>query len=515
MVAALAALGSVYLAADKLWTSRHSVTVQPSASDARPAASAASVVVAAAFNPPPHSIAVLPFVNLSGDKEQDYFSDGLTEELLNSLSRINELQVAARTSSFFFKGKDVDLGTITHKLNVASVLEGSVRRSGRIVRITAQLNNAATGFHLWSQSYDRDLGDVLQLQAEIADAVANALKVTLLGDVAARVELGGTRNPAAFDAYLRGLKAFHMVHNAQDEEAAIAVYAEAIGLDPNYAIARAARSLALTDYANNYATGATISASYETAKSDAQLAIARAPALGDGYLALASLLESESLDLTHAAEHFERARALAPGSAEVARRYGHFSARLGHTDAALAAARRAVQLDPLNPAMYRLLSFVLRVSRRYEEAVDAAQAAVDLDAENPRALTTRGLAYYDAGDYQRARASCESARPAADPSGDFYGILACLALSYEKLGRHADAEAMLTRLQSSYGDRVAYQHAEIYAQWDDAPKALAWLEKAIRLRDPGVAILKVDPLLDPVRNEPRFQSIQQALTFPP
>jgi TolB-like protein len=144
------------------------------------------------FHPPPHSIAVLPFVNLSGDKEQEYFSDGLTEELLNSLSQINELQVAARTSAFSFKGKEADIGTIAHKLNVAAVLEGSVRRSEHTVRVTAQLINAVTGFHLWSKTYDRDLGDVLKLQTEIATAVAEALKVTLLGDVAVKIELGGT-----------------------------------------------------------------------------------------------------------------------------------------------------------------------------------------------------------------------------------------------------------------------------------------------------------------------------------
>src|SRR5205807_4619578 len=136
------------------------------------------------------SIAVLPFVNMSGDPKQEYFSDGLTEELLNSLARINELQVAGSRSSFYFKGKDVDLGTVAHKLNVAAVLEGSVRRSAHTVRITAQLINAATGFHLWSKTYDRDLGDVLKLHTEIATAVASALKVTLLGDLAAKVEHG-------------------------------------------------------------------------------------------------------------------------------------------------------------------------------------------------------------------------------------------------------------------------------------------------------------------------------------
>src|SRR5262249_30766383 len=155
-------------------------------------------------------------------------------ELLNDLARINELQVAARTSAFSFKGKDTDIGTIARKLNVGAVLEGSVRRSGHKIRITAQLNNAVTGFHLWSQTYDRDLGDVLQLQTEIATAVAAALKVTLLGDAAAKINLGGTRNPAAFDAYLRASMAFQSRHEEKDIPAAIATYTEAIRLDPNF-----------------------------------------------------------------------------------------------------------------------------------------------------------------------------------------------------------------------------------------------------------------------------------------
>src|SRR6266481_1178262 len=209
-------------------------------------------VTAPAFNPPAHSIAVLPFTNMSGDKGQDYFSDGLSEELLNSLARISELQVAARTSSFYFKGEHADLQTIAHKLNVASVLEGSVRRAGHKIRITAQLNNAITGFHLWSQTYDRDLSDVLALQMEIANAVASALKVALLGDVAAKIEAGGTRDPAAFDAYLRASKAYREYQNDKDVQAAIAGYTEAIRLDPEYALAYADRSLAFSTFATNF-----------------------------------------------------------------------------------------------------------------------------------------------------------------------------------------------------------------------------------------------------------------------
>jgi len=435
--------------------------------------------------------------------------------LLNSLSRINELQVAARTSSFFFQGKHPDITTVGHKLNVAAVLEGSVRRSGNTMRITVQLNNALTGFHLWSQNYDRDLGDVLALQTDIADAVASALKVTLLGDVAARIELGGTHNPAAFDAYLRGLKASNMVHDVKDDEAAIAALAEAIRLDPSYALALAAQSLALTDYADNFATGSAIHSSYESARDAAGKAIARAPALADGYVALANVLESESLDFAQAAKEYQRGVSLAPGNVQAAYRYGFFAVLMGHTDDGFAAIRRAVQLDPLNPAVHRLLSFALRMSHHYEEAVGAAQAALALDAHNPGALTTLGLAYYALDDYQGARDSCERMQPLTGAAGGYFGIQVCLALAYEKLGRRADAETMLTNLQSWYGDRGAYQYVQIYSQWADTPQALAWLEKAMQLRDSGLAELKVDALLDPLRNEPRFQAVQHALRFPP
>ena len=186
-----------------------------------------------------------------------------------------------------------------------------------------------------------------------------------------------------------------------------------------------------------------------------------------------------------------------------------------HTDDGLATIRRAVRLDPLNPAVHRLLSFALRVSRRYDEALGAATAALALDAENPGVLTTVGLNYYAVGDYQAARTSCERTRPVPDPSETFSGIHVCLAITYEKLGRHADAAAMLQTLQSWYGDRGAYEYAEVYAQWGNRTKALEWLEKGLRLHDSSLVALQVDYLLDPLRDEPRFQAVRRALKFPP
>src|SRR6516164_1240120 len=229
-VAVLVLAALAYVLISKPWISK------PAAPPAKANAPSSLGAPPGAVPPPPPSIAVLPFVNISGDKDQEYFSDGLTEELINSLVEIEGLRVAARASSFSFK-EHPDIATVARKLNVGAVLEGSVRRSGNTVRITTQLINAVTGFHLWSKTYDRDLGDVLALQTEIATAVASALEVTLLGDVATKIELGGTRNPAAFDAYLRGSEADESGRVAKDLETAIAGYSEAIRLDPNYALA--------------------------------------------------------------------------------------------------------------------------------------------------------------------------------------------------------------------------------------------------------------------------------------
>jgi TolB-like protein/Flp pilus assembly protein TadD len=487
LVAVVLVLGATgYLAIEEPWISK-------------PAASAA-------FSPPPHSIAVLPFVNLSGDKEQEYFSDGLTEELLNSLAEINELQVAARTSAFSFKGTDNDIGMIARKLNVGAVLEGSVRRSANTIRITAQLINAVTGFHLWSKTYDRDLGDVLKLQTEIATAVAGALKVTLLGDIAAKVELGGTRNPAAFDAYLRGAKAFSSRRDAKDLPAAIAAYTEAIRLDPHYALAFAGRSIAFSGTAQEAETTAATREGFDKAQADAREALALAPDLAQAHLALA-FVSDNTLDFTQAGEAYERALALAPGNAEVLRHSGEFAAYMGHFDAGVAAARRAVVLDPLARESHTVLGRALHAGRRYQEAVAAFAEVISLAPDFKDTYGERGLAYYGLGDLESARASCET-KP------DFWFSQQCLAVIYDKLRRHADAEGALAKLEALQGDEAAYQYAEIYAQWGNRAKALEWLETALRLRDPGLVLLKIDPLMDPLRQEPRFKAVMRELKFP-
>jgi TolB-like protein len=500
IVALALALG--YLVVDKFWIARPPPAAQSTASavTAPPSPAPAGTGV---FAPPPHSVAVLPFVNISGDKEQEYFSDGLTEEVLNSLARVNELQVTGRTSAFYFKGKDVDIATIAHKLNVASVLEGSVRRAGHTVRVTAQLINPTTGFHLWSKTYDRDLGDVLKMQTEIAEAVATALKATLLTGTAVAAETGGTHNATAFDAYLRATKALSEAHSGQDYAAAVASYDEALRLDPNYAFAVAGRAHALT-WESSWVTDPTKNRELlRKARADADRAVVLIPEAGDSHFARAWVLE-HALELTEANREYERAQALAPGNAVILAFSGRFAVLMGRTEAGLDTVRRATQLDPLSRGTQSLLMVSLYAARRYSESIAAAEYVLAFDPDFPGIHHQIGLNYYQLGDIDRARSTCESA------SDEWR----CLAVTYNRLGRRTDAEAVFAKLDAAWAHAYPYAEAEIYAQWGNAAKALDALDAAVRARDASLILLKTDPLLDPMRGDPRFQAIERALKFP-
>jgi TolB-like protein/tetratricopeptide (TPR) repeat protein len=481
---AVLAAALAYIAIDRLLISRHSPLNAPPAVPSTQMAPSAPAT-AAAFNPPTHSLAVLPFVNMSGDPGQEYFSDGLTEELLNSLSRISELHVAARTSAFSFKGKDTDIGTIARKLNVGAVLEGSVRRSAHTVRVTTQLVDAVSGFHLWSQVYDRSL--------------------VLSSDAAPKIEIGGTHNAAALDEFLRGRKGQHDATNADDWPPVVAAYDAAIRLDPNFALAFAARSAAHSSSAGG-ASGAAFVEQSRLAEADARRAIELAPELADGHLALGYHFRL-LLDFHQMSAESSQALALAPGNALVLEVTGNFASLMGQHDVAVSAARRAVELDPLNDEAYAALGDVLRFARHYREAIDAYAHALTLNPRDARSQVFTGLSQYSLGDFQGARASCETGRR-------WPFSLVCIAVTDDKLGGHADAAAALEKLRSFRGEGAAYQYVGIYAQWGQTGKALEWLDTALRIRDVGLANLKVDPLLDPLRNEPRFEAVMRELKFP-
>jgi tetratricopeptide (TPR) repeat protein len=369
------------------------------------------------------------------------------------------------------------------------------------------LINAQNGFHIWSADYDRALNNVLALQTDIATAVAKELQARLLGDEAPKIELGGTRNSAAFDAYLRGARAYSTRTEAKDCQVAIAAYAEAIGLDPNYALALAGRSSAWSAYAAEFATGTAVRDAFDKAQLDAQRATALAPQLAEAHVALATYSYYGNFNFTQASAEYERARALAPGNAQVLSESGRFAVFIGHSDAGIADARRAAVLDPLNPRTHSLLAQALYFARRYQEAVAAFAEVISLDPDDKFAAGHRGLAYYELGDPSSARSSCER-------KTDHWATKWCLAVAYARLGQPADAQAVLAQMQADYGDAAAYQYATIYAQWGNARRSLEWLDTAMRLRDPGLVHLKTDPLLDPVRKEARFQAIEQELKYP-
>ena len=461
-------------------------------------------IVPTPFSPPAHSIAVLPFTNLSGDPKQEYFSDGVSEELINALSQVNTLQVTARTSSFFFKGKDVDLETIAHKLNVGAILEGSVRRDGSTVRITAELINAATGFHMWSQKYDRELRSVLALQSEIAGTVAEQLQVPLLGAAAIHLEAGGTKNPEAYDAYLRGKAIYYSTEDESGNRAALAEFDRAIALDPSFAAAYGRRAVALIGISGEVKTVAERDALREEANTAAERAVTLAPDRADVHTALWAVRARGYFDFRSA--EISRALALAPGSTLAHQCAALQASWSGHHDLALQEAREAVKLDPQSFEARMFVVDALTNARRFSEALAALQEAKAISPDSLRIRPYTAYIYRLQGrdDLIEQQRLCEQ------PPRHL-----CLALVKHARGDLSGANEELAATKAEWGDSVAYVYARIYAQWGDAPLAIRSLRTAERLHDPGMVELKVDPLLDPIRNQPEFKAVELRLNFPP
>lgn len=461
--------------------------------------------VPAPFSPPPHSIAVLPFVNMSGDASQDYFSDGISEELLDSLSRLNGLQVAARTSSFSFKGQQIDAATIARKLNVGALLEGSVRRAGNTVRISAKLINTVTGFQLWSQTYDRSLTDVLKVQSDVATSVARQLETTLGADEAAKMNVGGTTNTEAYDEYLQGMQ--HLEAPNEDAQE-LEHFDRAVKLDPNFAAAYAERGLALSVLANTSQNLTNRETLRLQAITSAERAVALAPDFGEAHGVLATV-RRQQLDLAGAAREYRRALELAPGSAQVQRTYAYLAAFLGHFAEAIAAAQRAVRLDPQGYSSRRTQALVFAAARRFSDALVALKAAAILHPGSVEVEEIMNYVLLASNQFDELLKRCKSPTTTLEDQDRYQ----CLALAYHALGRQADAQREFNKVQ--FRDSDASDNASFFAQWGDKAAALAWLAKAEQLRDAGLQSLKVDYQLDPIREEPQFKAILARMNFPP
>ncbi len=463
------------------------------------------------FAPPAHSIAVLPFVNLSGDSNQDYFSDGISEEMLNSLSRVDQLQVAARTSSFSFKGTNTNILEIARKLNVGAILEGSVRRADNTVRITVQLINGVNGFHIWSQSYDRNLTDMLTVQTDVATSVARQLEVKLVGDEVGKVEVGGTRNPEAYDAYLRGMQTLvKWDFAAAPLKAALADFEKAISLDPGYAAAYGQRARVLDYLAIFIAKWQERASLQQEALKSAQRAVALAPESGAVRAELAQVLAFGMLNFRAALPEWEKALALEPGSARVQSAIAGFYSAIGRSERAISMARRVAELDPQNFQSHITLGIVLEDARRFEEALLAMQHAELLNPKSHYAGSWMFDVLLALGRNESARQRCESRSTSMDEDSRHE----CLALAYHALGRQPRAERELAQMKALNGDASALTYAGIYAQWGQIGSALKWLSIAEKTRDTQLQNLKVLWRLDPIRQEPEFKVVEARMNFP-
>ena len=457
-----------------------------------------------------NSVAVLPFVNLSGDPGQDYFSDGLSEELRATLARNLKLQVMAQASSARFRDRKDDAPTIAAKLGVAFLLDGTVRRSGNILRITADLIEGATGFSRWSQTFDRVMQDVFAVQSEIASTVANALvaRVTdseVPGGTAALAP-GSTRSVAAYDAYLRGRALYDLSADETSERAALAQFDAAVAADPAYAAAHAARARSLTAIANQYGEVAELGPLYDAAIAAANRAIELAPDYAEAYSTLGFTLFQGRLDARAAREPFERSRELGSGEATVMARYAQYSARIGRESVAAEAIGRALLLDPLNPLIHRAAGSIAYAARDYAASIPHAQRALAMNSRMSRAHAAIGDALLQLGRFADARAEY-----ALEPVEDFR--LAGEAIVGHRLGDLAAARAARARLVKHLGDRVLYQQAQIHAQWGERDVAIGKLEQARRIGDSGLVYLRTDPLLDPLRAMPRFAGLLESIGF--
>jgi TolB-like protein len=451
------------------------------------------------------SIAALPLVNLSRDPDQEYFADGLAEELLNLLAKTPGLRVAGRTSSFAFKGKNEDLRSIGQKLSVATVLEGSVQKAGDRVRITMQLINTADGYHLWSESYDRKLTDVFAVQDEIAQAVVAALKVKLLQPPTSRDRR--TTNINAFNEYLLGTEFFHR-NNVDGFRRAKQAYERAVALDPGYAAAWAGLAMATFWVADSAESLSAVKAGQDGAVAAAEKAIALAPDLPDGYLARGFVRVPIQWDFEGSRADLEKALALRPDDPDALNNHALLIARtLGHFPEGIAAARRATELDPLNARVWFTLGSVLAMSGQNGAAREALSRSLEISPDQAFTPFAMGMTFLLEGNAAAAKTFFPRS------TNDVFR-LAGAALAEHALGHFAESQRALDEMIAKYSHNGAYQIAEVYASRGEVDRAIEWLERARAQRDGGLTLLKVDPLLRRVRSDPRYTVLLKKMNLP-
>jgi adenylate cyclase len=458
------------------------------------------------------SVAVLAFANLSDDKGSEYFSDGISEELLTVLQKIPGLHVAARTSAFSFKGKNATAQEIGQKLGVAHLVEGSVRKAGDVVRIAARLTQANTGEEQWSENYTRNLKDVFAVQTELAQTIVEQLKGQLTTGAAnstARAviqsevqaaEKGGTKNVEAHQWYLQG-RFYENRHSDKSTREGLAAYEHAVQLDPGFALAWAGVARTHTWIAGFATEGGqkVFDAHLVSARDAIARALAIEPDLPEALYARAWIETNFDFNWSAATQTVSKAMALAPADPNVLIAAANLETSRGNADRAIEIYRKAVELDPVNAQSRSFLAFGLANTRRFAEAQSEYARVVELNSSAPWAHAGLGLSYLLQNKFE------EAATEAQADAGEWARLLIVSCARWAQK-RVQESDAALNELIKNEAELAAYQIAQAYAYRGDKDKAFEWLERARRQRDPGLGDLLKDPLLENLRNDARWNA---------
>ena len=477
---------------------------QPAATHAVPAAPANA--------PDQKSVAVLPFVNLSDDKGSEYFSDGVSEELLTVLQKIPGMHVAARTSAFSFKGKNATAQEIGQKLGVTYLVDGSVRKSGDAVRIAARLARADSGQELWSENFTRNLKDVFAVQSELAETIVAQVRGQLTGGAAGSAdkekiqaevqaaEKGGTKNVEAHELYLQG-RFYENRHSDKSTREALAAYQHAVELDPRFARAWAGVARTHTWIAGFATEGGqkAFDAHLASARDAITRALAIEPDLPDALYARAWIETNFDFNWSAATQTVSKAMALAPADPNVLIAAANLETALGNTDRAIEIYRKAVELDPVNAQSRSFLAFGLANTKRFTEARAEYAKVIELNSSAPWAHAGLGLAYLLQNKFEEAAAEAQA------DAGDWARLLIVSCARWAQK-RVQDSDAALADLTKNDAETAAFQIAEAYAYRGDKDRAFEWLERARRQRDPGLGNLRKDPLLENLYGDPRWNA---------
>jgi TolB-like protein/Tfp pilus assembly protein PilF len=458
---------------------------------------------AAQFSIPEKSIAVLPFADMSAQKDQEYVSDGLAEALIDLLTQVRDLRVPARTSSFSFKGKSNDIVSIAEKLRVAHVLEGSVRKAGNTIRVTVHLIRADDGYHLWSKTYDRDIQDIFKVQDEIAGIVVEALKAQLL-PAQGVVNPHRTSNIEAYDQYLLG-KQFHYYRRGDSPQRALTALRKALALDPNYASAHALLAVIMAD---QFMVGTTpFQVNAPQAIEAAEKAVALAPALGEAYSARSFVRSALQWDWNGAQADIEMALQLDPRSETTQRRYGLLLASMGLIPQAVSAAQIATEIEPLDVTSWSLLGLCHCAAGQFADGQRALKHGLGLSPES--IMITLWLSLSELATGQRMAAVKTNSRQQHEP-----WRWTVLAATEYALGHAAESQRVMDEMIDKHGQRTPFAIAIAFVWRDQIDKAFEWLDRAYQQRDGGLALLQAIFGLSEVRKDPRYKELLRKMNFP-